>query len=200
MTTKTLLATGFSGFPGMPVNPTERLMGRLPKRLPAHIHGVRFCYAVLPPEWRAREERTQHIIKKVDPVAVVHFGVDGSQRSINIETLARNWASTTRADAAGDVAPHRLLAKAGTPNRRATLPVRSLQKSARRSGVDVRLSNNAGDYLCNATLWDTLGTGRQAVFVHVPSLPRGRYENRPSYHSVETAAVYLLSDLALKLS
>lgn len=200
MTIKTILVTGFSGFPGMPINPTATLVQRLPKRLPECLHGVRFHYAVLPPEWRAREEKTQRLINEVDPVAVVHFGVDGSRRSINIETLARNWASTIRADAAGDVAPRRLLAKSGTPNRRASLPVRSLQRSARRSGVDVRLSVNAGDYLCNATLWDTLGTGRQAVFVHVPSLPRGRFENRPSYHSVETAAVHLLRDLALRLS
>ena len=200
MTTKTILVTGFSGFPGMPINPTATLMQRLPKRLPSCVHGVSFRYAVLPPEWRARESVTQALIRDIDPDCVVQFGVDGKRRAINIETLARNWASTIRADSAGDVAPSALLAPAGTPDRPSTLPVQHMQQAASRSGVDVRLSDNAGDYLCNATLWDTLGTGRPAVFVHVPAFPRGRFENRPAYHAVEDAAVYMLRDLALRLS
>ena len=39
---RTILVTGFSPFPGAPVNPTERLMRRLPLRLGAHQSGVTF--------------------------------------------------------------------------------------------------------------------------------------------------------------
>ncbi|MBO6757797.1 MAG: peptidase C15 [Roseibium sp.] len=197
--TKTLLVTGFNGFPGMPVNPTARLMERLPKRLPDQVHGVRLDYLVLPPVWADRMPVIQAQIAKISPDAVVHLGVDGKRRQINIETRAVNQASQIRADAAGRRHARAVLDPGGSAVRTATLPVRAIRAAVARSGAPAALSANAGDYLCNAVFWDTLGAGIPAVFVHVPALPRGRAEQRPSYHAVENAAVNILRDLAMRL-
>jgi len=195
MTPKRLLITGFSGFPGVPVNPTEKLMARLPKRLRA-TPGVDCHYAVLSPSWSARDTGNRRIIEDVRPDAVVHFGADGTRRSINIEARAVNQATRARADAAGQRFPAAALDPHGPSFRASTLPVRRLLAAARRSGAAVDLSMNAGTYLCNATLWDTIGLGLPAVFVHVPTLPRGRNDRRQSYFQIEAAAVCLLQETA----
>jgi len=198
MTTKRLLVTGFSGFPGVPVNPTEKLMARLPRRLPA-IPGVECLYAVLSPSWSARDAGNRRIIEDARPDAVVHFGADSTRRPISIEVQARNQATRSRCDARGQRANAAALDPHGPASRASTLPVQRLLAAARRSGANAQLSANAGTYLCNATLWDTIGQGLPAVFIHVPTLPRGRNERRLSYFQIEAAAISLLQETARHL-
>lgn len=196
---KTVLVTGFSPFPGAPVNPTERLMRRLPARLGAFRPGVRFVFHVLPTTWAGRQEVTERLRQEIRPDAIVHFGVDSSRRTINIETRAVNRAIRVRPDAAG-VAPARPELAAGPERfRTSTLPAAALLKATQSSGAPAALSSNAGTYLCNATLWDSIGSGIPSIFVHVPALPRGSRDTRPAYAVVEEAAVRILRELARRL-
>ncbi|MHA7772089.1 pyroglutamyl-peptidase I [Roseibium sp. M-1] len=196
---KTILVTGFSPFPGAPVNPTERLMRRLPARLGVHKSGVRFVFHVLPTTWAGRQEVTEWLRQELRPDAIVHFGVDGSRRTVNIETRAVNKAIRVRPDALG-LSPARPELAAGTERvRAATLPACALRSAAEAGGAPARLSTNAGTYLCNATLWDSIGSGIPSIFVHVPALPKGPRDTRPAYPVVEEAAVRILRELARRL-
>lgn len=196
---KTILVTGFSPFPGAPVNPTEKLMRRLPNRLGHHQHGVAFTFHVLPTTWQGRSEVTQHLRQTLAPDAIVHFGVDGTRRTLNIETRAVNRATLVRPDAAG-LSPERPeLATGGDRTRRSALPAPALRDAARAGGAPAHLSIDAGTYLCNATLWDSIGSGIPSIFVHVPALPKGRRDSRPGYHVIEEAAVRLLQETARRL-
>jgi pyroglutamyl-peptidase len=196
---KTVLVTGFSPFPGAPVNPTERLMCRLPHRIGTHLSLVRFVFHVLPTTWAGRQEVTERLRKEIRPDAIVHFGVDGSRRTINVETRAVNRAVRVRPDAAGFAPARPELANGSERYRRSTLPAAALRRAAEASGAPVRLSANAGTYLCNATLWDSIGSGIPSIFVHVPSLPKGPRDTRPAYPVVEEAAVRILRELARRL-
>jgi len=198
-TQKTILVTGFSPFPGAPVNPTERLMRRLPKRLGGHQSGVNFVFCVLPTTWAARDGVTEKLRREIRPDAIVHFGVDGTRRTLNVETRAVNKAVRVRPDAAGLSPARPELSKDGERIRRSTLPGRALWQAARASGAPAALSANAGTYLCNATLWDSVGSGIPSIFIHVPSLPRGKRDRRPSYPLVEDAAVRILRETARRL-
>ncbi|GGB50269.1 pyrrolidone-carboxylate peptidase [Roseibium aquae] len=190
---KTILVTGFSGFPGVPVNPTERLIKDLARRFPRSSSNA-FVFAVLTPAWDAREMTTRMIAEEVKADAVVHFGVDGKGRTIRIETRAANRATRCRPDTAGQRFASACLDPKGPKSRSSTLSVRRLAAAARRSGAAVELSRDAGTYLCNATLWDTLGLGIPAVFVHVPALPRGRNDPRPGYPRIEAATIHILRE------
>ncbi|PVB61030.1 peptidase C15 [Labrenzia sp. 011] len=196
---KIILVTGFSPFPGAPVNPTEKLMRRLPKRLGGDRSGVRFVFHVLPTTWAGRWEVTDRLRREIRPDAIVHFGVDGTRRTLNIETRAVNRAIRVRPDAGGHAPARPELTSDPERARSATLPGRALCRAARAAGAPVSLSFDAGTYLCNATLWDSIGSGIPSIFVHVPALPKGPRDRRPPFHVVEDAAVRLLRETARRL-
>ncbi|WP_299480945.1 pyroglutamyl-peptidase I [uncultured Roseibium sp.] len=198
-TAKTILVTGFTPFPGAPVNPTEQLMRRLSKRLGKHQTGVEFVFEVLPTTWAGRQEVTSKLREELRPDAIVHFGVDGTRRTLNVETRAVNRATRIRTDADGKAPTRPELAPGNERARSATLPARALLQAAKTAGVPSTLSSNAGTYLCNATLWDTIGSSVPCIFIHVPSLPKGRHDTRPSYPAIEEAAVRLLKETARRL-
>ncbi|WP_299816754.1 peptidase C15 [uncultured Roseibium sp.] len=196
---KTILVTGFSPFPGAPVNPTERLMRRLPIRLGGNRSGCRFLFHVLPTTWAGRADVTDRLRREIRPDAIVHFGVDGTRRTLNIETRAVNRAIRVRPDAEGHAPARPELGRGLERTRSSTLPGRALCQAAGAAGAPALVSTDAGTYLCNATLWDSIGSSIPSIFVHVPALPRGRRDGRPSYHVVEDAAVRLLQETARRL-
>ncbi|KZM49261.1 peptidase C15 [Labrenzia sp. OB1] len=198
-TAKTILVTGFSPFPGAPLNPTERLMRRLPIRLGGNRSGTRFLFHVLPTTWAGRAEVTDRLRRDIRPDAIVHFGVDGTRRTLNIETRAVNRAIRVRLDAEGNAPARPELGVGSERARSSTLPGQALCRAARSAGAPALVSTDAGTYLCNATLWDSIGSGIPSVFVHVPALPKGRHDRRPPYHVVEDAAVRLLQETARRL-
>lgn len=198
-TQKTILVTGFTPFPGAPVNPTQLLMKRLPKRLGVHQHGVAYHFDILPTTWEARSNVTDALRREVQPDAIVHFGVDGTRKDINVENRAVNKAIQVRFDSAGKGPGNPELDPKGERARTATLPAGHLATAARQSGASTKVSQNAGTYLCNATLWDSIGSGIPSIFVHVPPLPRTRWDPRPSLALVENAAVNLLQELARRM-
>jgi pyroglutamyl-peptidase len=196
---RVILVTGFSPFPGAPVNPTEKLMRRLPKLLGRHQAGGTFLFHVLPTTWAGRTQVTDDLRRSLEPDAIVHFGVDGTRRTINIETRAVNRATRVRPDAAGYAPARPELDLTAGRSRVSTLPAEALRRAASGSGAPVRLSRDAGTYLCNATLWDSIGSGIPSIFVHVPSLPRGARDTRPAFTVIEDAAVRLLKEVARRL-
>lgn len=197
---KTILATGFTPFPGAPVNPTEQLMQSLPGLLEVPLPGVRFVFHVLPTTWAGRLEVTEKLRREIRPGAIVHFGVDGTRPTINIETRAVNRAEQVRPDAAGETPECPDLAPGAEPARLSTLPAEALCTAARSAGAPAELSDDAGTYLCNATLWDSIGSGIPSIFVHVPSLPEGPDDVRPAFDVVEAAAVRILQEVAKRLA
>jgi len=196
---KTVLVTGFTPFPGAPVNPTQHLMAALPERLDELPSSVHFAFHVLPTTWAGRQEVTDKLRRELAPDAIVHFGVDGTRPAINIETRAVNRAEQVRPDAAGEIAPDAELSAGAEAMRQSTLPADALCSAARSAGAPADLSEDAGTYLCNATLWDSIGSGIPSIFVHVPALPESPGDERPAFAVVEAAAVRILEEVARRL-
>lgn len=196
---KTILVTGFSPFPGAPVNPTQQLMQSLPDRLAAPPPGIRFSFHVLPTTWTGRQDVTDKLRQNIKPVAIVHFGVDGTRPEINIETRAVNKTDQVRPDAAGKLPDEPELAAGAEQARASTLPAEPLRAAACLADAPAVLSDDAGTYLCNATLWDSIGSGIPSIFVHVPKLPDGPDDQRPEFSKVEDAAVLILEEVARQM-
>lgn len=198
--TKTILVTGFSPFPGAPVNPTQHLMQSLPGRLLSPPPGIAFSFHVLPTTWAGRQDVTAKLRRETRPVAIVHFGVDGTRPEINIETRAVNRTDQVRPDAAGQLPANPELVPGSETARLSTLSAEPLCAAARSAGAPAELSDDAGTYLCNATLWDSIGSGIPSIFVHVPALPDGPDDPRPAFSNVEDAAVKILEEVARQVS
>jgi pyroglutamyl-peptidase len=179
----TVLITGFGPFPGVPVNATMRLVPELAERAERVFAGVHFASAILATEWLAAPQRLDHLIAEVHPDLALHFGVSGRARGFEIETRAANRCAA-QVDASGAFPPAPAVRDGGAAHLGAGLPVPHLVARLRRRGIPAFASRDAGEYLCNATLYHALVRAREAPsrrvgFIHVPAtLARPGGENR----------------------
>lgn len=163
-----LLVTGFGPFPGAPENPTSTLVQRL-AGTPAEEFGASALRAVvLPTDYRKSWERLRRIYGSFAPDAVVHFGLSARAKVICVERFGRNACLADRPDAAGWW-PRRMLGRAEAIA--STLPAEDVVAALQAAGFPARLSDDAGGYVCNATLYRSLRTlppTCRAGFIHVP--------------------------------
>lgn len=183
-----ILVTGFGPFPGSPVNPSAalaRAIGQRLRRAPggaAQVLVLRTAYAAIPGALMpALAER---------PAAVLMLGVATRARRIRVEIRARNRASRLYPDASGRPAARLVLDAEGPAARRGAATAQALA-ALRRHGLDARLSNDAGRYLCNASYFAALGTGLPVLFVHIPPVPRTRRPRKAGGASVPRQAAAL---------
>jgi pyroglutamyl-peptidase len=170
----TVLVTGFGPFPGAPFNPTEALVRKLTRLRRPAFADVRLVGHVFRTSYAAVDVELPELLARHRPQVVLMFGLAARTRHVRVETCARNIRSRLLADVAGTMpAAYRL--DPGAPRvRRGRAPFEALRVAARARGADVRLSHNAGRYLCNYLYWRAAAGGaagsRAVVFVHVPLL------------------------------
>lgn len=169
-----ILVTGFGPFPHVPVNPAEQIarliaadqrFGRMGFRVTAHI---------FPTRWSILAGDVEDVIAAMKPDAVLHLGVAARRKMISIETMARLGSRRLLPDAAGLQEAHVTIQnRPGLPLRIAASAI-PLQAVIMRAGAKVKLSNNAGRYLCNGLYAQSLWLRRQnneqrpTLFIHIP--------------------------------
>ena len=175
----TLLITGFGPFPGAPYNPTIRLVERLTKLQRPALADVRIVGHVFETSYAAVDRDVPALLASHKPDALLMFGLAARTKYIRIETRARN-ALALLPDASGAVLRRGTIAPGDALDRMMPAPHRRLLAAARSAGMPVRLSRDAGRYLCNYICWRASESGgpKLAAFVHVPlvrrnSLPLG---------------------------
>jgi pyroglutamyl-peptidase len=195
-----VLLIGFGSFPGVPVNPSAKLVAALArKRRPALADVVRSVH-VFATAYAAVDCDLPKLMAQ-RPDAVLIFGVAGRRRHLCIETRARNAVSLLFPDADGQRPRRGDIVPGGPAALRGAAPFPALLHAARANKFPARLSRNAGRYLCNYAYWRALERtphGRPLVqFVHVPLIrlaprPRRRGRRAPSFRSLVTAAEAVL--------
>ena len=169
---RAVLLTGFEPFGGRGVNPS----GEAAKNLHgAQIGETEVMGKVLPVSWKRSLLCLYHTIEDIDPVAVVMTG-QGGRKGITPERIAVNVSHGTDNDEAkrnGEpVIP------GGPDGIFSTLPNEQLVEALREEGIPANISNSAGTYLCNYSMYGLLHYLNQndnqitAGFVHVPLLPQ----------------------------
>jgi pyroglutamyl-peptidase len=171
-----ILVTGFGGFPGAPKNPTARMIAELARYRPQLARaGICLELAVLPVVYAEIGPRLEALARKIQPDAIVHFGVAPRRTRLCVETRALNRVSLLHPDASG-ARPARRDIIAGAPkSQRSTLPCGQIAAALRRRGFNAALSTDAGDYVCNQTLFQSLHRSHAPQnrvplvgFIHVP--------------------------------
>jgi pyroglutamyl-peptidase len=170
-----LLVTGFSPFPGAPENPTEALMHMLAEESPEAFGASAFRAIVLPTDYRRSWDRLRRLYSTFAPDIVVHFGLSARAECIHVEQVARNCVDLTKPDAAGFAPASGFVRRAGPETLAATLPAEPIVAALRDAGFAAQTSDDAGSYVCNATLYRSLlalSAPCLVGFVHVP--PKGK--------------------------
>lgn len=168
--------TGFEPFGGHPTNPSIEVARACAGRLEAA--GQRAQAEVLPVTFElARGWARGRDLG--EGARVIHVGLAARRAHTSLEERARNRIGAT-ADNDGVVQPGRLQQR-GPGARRTGLDVGRLREALQvrcqvRELPEVRPSEDAGEYVCNAIYYHTLGCvpAGAALFVHVPWLEPGR--------------------------
>jgi pyroglutamyl-peptidase len=164
-----LLICGFGPFPQAPDNPAALAVERLRAR-GWSPPGAQADYAVLPTVWSKAAERALAASQAMDADAVLLVGVAVGAQSFRLETLARNRASQVHVDQEGRLWPLPLIDPQGPDQYDVGAPVDAMLGAIGALGLPVTLSQDAGEYLCNFTLYRLLAQALMTAFLHVPAL------------------------------
>lgn len=175
MHTPRILITGFSVFPGAPVNPTERLIAALradPSLLPV---GADIRLEVLPVEYGIVPGALESLGRNFKPDIAIHFGLSVKATGFTLERLARNEIAANRADNSG-AQPQAACIIDGAGHCSSTLPLDAIHAALFRENLPADWSDDAGGYLCNYIFYLSRSPDFPAFapevsgFIHVPPL------------------------------
>jgi len=169
-----IVLTGFGPFPGVKHNPSadlaEALAGLAAKRFAKKTVVLR----ILPTEWAAAPKLLAALYAEHKPAVVLHFGVSQRASGYCIETLARNEQSPA-CDAAGQFPHQPFVTKDGPRKLDTSIPAKAVVRRLTRLNVPATVSTDAGTYLCNSILYQSLQLAGRAKgpvkvgFVHIPA-------------------------------
>ena len=174
MSGSVILLTGFEAFGGRDANPSAEVAKALDGRAAG---GSVVCSAVLPVDHAAARPRVARLIDEVEPRAIVHLGLAAGRARIALERVAVNVMDFDTPDNAGYRACGEPCVPGGPAAYFATLPLTAILEALVADGIPAYVSNTAGTYLCNQTMYGTLHRlaerrhPARAGFVHLPLLP-----------------------------
>jgi pyroglutamyl-peptidase len=171
-----ILVTGFGPFPGAPVNPSGQLVARLARvRRPA-LSQHRLATHIFATSYATVDRELPKLLAQHKPQILIMFGLAARTKFLRIEMLAHNRKSRIHPDRIGHI-PKTYAIRPGAPSSlRGRAPFARLLDAARATGIEARLSRDAGRYICNYVYWRALDAVEKAgrpdivVFIHVPKL------------------------------
>jgi pyroglutamyl-peptidase len=172
-----ILVTGFGPFPGAPFNPTMPLIKRLMHLRRPALDGVTLNGHIFHVTYQTVDRELPELIKQLRPQALLMFGLASRTAHLRIETRARNAVATHLPDADGNRVQKTSIVR-GADALVFGPHTASLLQAARSTGIDARLSRDAGAYLCNYLSWRAIEATQQpdgpalASFIHVPLTAR----------------------------
>jgi pyroglutamyl-peptidase len=163
------LITGFEPFAGLAYNPSADIAASLDGQ---EIGGRRIVARLLPVDFARYREALDALLKEIAPALYVGFGLASGEDMIRVERFGVNLADFDIPDNAGARHVGQAIEPNGPAGRASTLPCAEIRAALLEAGIPARLSNSAGSYLCNATLYSALGlcAARQTPcgFIHLP--------------------------------
>ncbi len=166
-----ILLTGFEPFGTFTSNPS----GEVAKALDGRAFGTEIVRGVvLPVHHRDAALAVARLVDETPPRAIVHVGLAGARARIALERVAVNVMDFEIADNAGYRATGEPCVAGGPAAYFSTLPLAAILEALVAEGVPAYLSNTAGTYLCNQTMYTTRhllerrGHAIPAGFIHLP--------------------------------
>lgn len=198
-----VLLAGFGPFPGVPINPSAALASALARRRRPALAELDRTVHVFATDYAAVDRDMPKLFAE-KPDIVLIFGLAGRRRHISIETRARNALSTLFPDASGHRTPDGFIEYGGPDALFGHAPFYRLLGAMRANNVPVRLSRDAGRYLCNYAYWCALERsprGRPLVqFVHIPAVrrnPRPRRSSKSRHRSLSLSQLIVAAERLL---
>ena len=182
---KKLLITGFDPFGGETVNPSWEAVQLLPET----VSGWQLHKRQIPTVFGKAAEVALAAAEEIAPDAILCVGQAGGRSAVTPEVVAINLREARIADNEGAQPQNEPVVPHGPAAYFATVPVMDMADAIRAAGLPGQVSNSAGAFVCNDTLYSLLhhysGTDVKVGFIHVPWLPE---QCTPSLPLHDTAA------------
>ncbi len=166
-----LLITGFDPFGGETVNPSWEAV----KRLPDTIADYMLCKLEIPTVFGAAAKKVLEKAAEFQPDVILCVGQAGGRDSVTPERIAVNIRDARIPDNAGNQPRCDFVIPDGPAAYFATVPVKAMDEAIRAVGIPSAVSNSAGTFVCNDTLYTLLhryaDTPVRIGFIHIPYLP-----------------------------
>ncbi len=168
-----ILITGFDPFGGQSINPALEAV----KALPDQIGSVDLIKLEIPTVFHTSIDILAAAMEQHQPDAVLCVGQAGGRDAITMERVAINISDAGIPDNAGYQPIDEPIRVDGAPAYFSNLPVKAMVAHIRQAGINARLSNTAGTFVCNHLMYGLLYLIEQQSplvkggFVHVPFLP-----------------------------
>ena len=195
---RNILITGFESYGECLDNPSAQIAEFLDGK---EIGGARVAARILPVSATNVPGLVERHIADLDPVMIMGMGLWPGEPMIRIERIGINIAEFGIPDnegviRAGDVASN------GPEAVKASWPARMIVERLLDAGIPARISDHAGTFLCNSTLYHMLRAvqERSSVsgvgFFHVPYLPAQVCEVIRTTQSDRKIEIFQRADLA----
>ena len=185
---KKLLVTGFDPFGGASVNPAWEAVKLLPDQIGKYI----LCKLEIPTVFGLAAETVLQTAEVFQPDVILCVGQAGGRAAVTPERIAVNIRDAKIADNAGNIPCGQRIAQDGPAAYFATVPVAEMAQAIREAGLPGTVSNSAGAFVCNDTLYCLLhrydGTAVRVGFIHVPYLPEQAEPSLPLESTVKALA------------
>ena len=168
---KKLLITGFDPFGGEKINPAWEAV----KKLPDRIGEYELCKLEIPTVFGLAAQTVLDQAAQIQPDVILCVGQAGKREAVTPERIAVNIRHARIPANAGNQPIGEFCTAEGPAAYFATVPVMRMADAIRAGGLPGEVSNCAGAFVCNDTLYLLLhryaGTGTKVGFIHVPWLP-----------------------------
>ena len=183
-----LLITGFDPFGGETVNPAWEAV----KGLPDQIGAVQLHKLEIPTVFGLAARKVLQAAEQIHPDVIVCVGQAGGHSAITPERIAINVRDARIADNQGNQPRGEQVDPEGPAAYFATVDVIAMADSIEKAGIPATVSNSAGAFVCNDTLYTLLHhfarTETKVGFVHVPFLPEQAKDHIPSMELAQITA------------
>lgn len=168
---KKLLITGFDPFGGAEVNPSWQAVRQLPDRVGDFV----LCKLEIPTVFGKATRVVLEKAAEFSPDVILCVGQAGGRAAVTPERIGVNIRDGRIADNEGNQPRGEFVTSDGPAAYFATVPVLAMAEAIEAGGISATVSNSAGAFVCNDTLYGLLhafaGTEVRCGFIHVPYLP-----------------------------
>ena len=167
-----LLVTGFDPFGGESVNPAWEAVSLLPDRIGEYdIHKLQ-----IPTVFSLAAGEVLQAADSLHPDVIICVGQAGGRSAITPERIAVNIRDAKIPDNMGYQPVGEFVNDRGPAAYFSTVNVAAMAQAIRAAGITGQVSNSAGAFVCNDTLYNLLHcyheTAVRVGFIHVPYLPQ----------------------------
>lgn len=180
-----LLITGFDSFGGERINPAWEAV----KLLPEHLGDFVLCKLQIPTVFGKAAAQVLEAAEEIRPDVILCIGQAGTRAAVTPERIAVNIRDARIPDNAGNQPRGEFVVPGAAAGYFATVPVEKMARAIQDAGLPGTVSNSAGAFVCNDTLYLLLhrydGTETKVGFIHVPWLPEQGTPNLPIEQTVK---------------